>query len=64
MAKKIQTIIEAMFAGVEAKVFVIDTDGSKITKMRAYEPYGPGGSVGFGLEIGHRIYRMSHRRSR
>ena len=44
------------------QVFVIDTDGSKITKMRAYEPYGPGGSVGFGLGIGHRIYRMTHRR--
>jgi hypothetical protein len=46
------------------QVFVIDTDGTKITKMRAYEPYGPGGSVGFGLGIGHRIYRMSHRRRR
>lgn len=44
------------------QVFVIDTDGSKITKMRAYEPYGPGGSVGFGLGIGHRIYRLTHRR--
>jgi ketosteroid isomerase-like protein len=46
------------------QVFVIDTDGTKITKMRAYEPYGPGGSFGFGLGIGHRIYRMSHRRPR
>jgi len=46
------------------QVFVIDSDGKKITKMRAYEPYGPGGSVGFGLGIGHRIYRMSHRRPR
>jgi ketosteroid isomerase-like protein len=46
------------------QVFVIDTDGAKITKMRAYEPYGPGGSVGFGLGIGHRIYRMSHPRKR
>ncbi|MEP6478966.1 MAG: nuclear transport factor 2 family protein [Rhodoglobus sp.] len=44
------------------QVFVIDTDGAKITKMRAYEPYGPGGSVGFGLGIGHRIYRMTHRK--
>jgi hypothetical protein len=45
-------------------VFVIDTDGAKITKMRAYEPYGPGGSVGFGLGVGHRIYRLSHPRKR
>ena len=44
------------------QVFVLDTDGSKITKMRAYEPYGPGGSVGFGLGIGHTIYRLSNRR--
>jgi ketosteroid isomerase-like protein len=46
------------------QVFVIDTDGTKITRMRAYEPYGPGGGVGFGLAIGHRIYRMTHRRPR
>jgi ketosteroid isomerase-like protein len=46
------------------QVFVIDTDGAKITRMRAYEPYGPGGAVGFGLGIGHRIYRLSHRRAR
>lgn len=44
------------------QVFVIDTDGEKITKMRAYEPYGPGGMVGFGLGIGHRVYRMSHKK--
>ncbi|CAN5170179.1 hypothetical protein BH09ACT3_BH09ACT3_01110 [soil metagenome] len=35
---------------------------TKITKMRAYEPPGPGGSVGFGLGIGHTIYRLSNRR--
>jgi ketosteroid isomerase-like protein len=46
------------------QVFVIDTDGTKITKMRAYEPYGPGGGVGFGLAIGHRVYRLTHRRQR
>jgi ketosteroid isomerase-like protein len=44
------------------QVFVIDTDGVKITKMRAYEPHGPGGSVGFGLAIGHTVYRLTHRR--
>jgi len=44
------------------QVFVIDTDGTKITKMRAYEPYGPGGMVGFGLGMGHRMYRLTHRR--
>lgn len=44
------------------QVFVIDTDGAKITKMRAYEPYGPGGGVGFGLAIGHTIYRLTHPR--
>ena len=46
------------------QVFVIDTDGTKITKMRAYEPYGPGGSVGFGLAIGHTVYRLTHRRKK
>lgn len=46
------------------QVFVIDTDGAKITKMRAYEPYGPGGGVGFGLGIGHTIYRLTHPRKK
>lgn len=46
------------------QVFVIDTDGTKITKMRAYEPYGPGGGVGFGLAIGHTIYRLTHPRTK
>ena len=45
------------------QVFVIDTDGERLTKMRAYEPYGPHGSTGFGLKIGHAVYRLSHRRS-
>ncbi|WP_156891601.1 nuclear transport factor 2 family protein [Agromyces subbeticus] len=45
------------------QVFVIDTDGERITKMRAYEPYGPHGMTGFGLKIGHAVYRFSHRRS-
>jgi ketosteroid isomerase-like protein len=44
------------------QVFVFDTAGDKITRMRAYEPYGPGGGVGFVLGIGHRIYRLTHRR--
>ncbi|GAA1939297.1 nuclear transport factor 2 family protein [Agromyces allii] len=44
------------------QVFVIDSDGERITKMRAYEPYGPHGSTGFGLGIGHRVYRLTHRR--
>jgi ketosteroid isomerase-like protein len=44
------------------QVFVFDVEGAKITRMRAYEPYGPGGGVGFGLGIGHRIYRLTHRR--
>ncbi|MGC5172607.1 nuclear transport factor 2 family protein [Microbacterium sp. DT81.1] len=46
------------------QVFVIDTDGTRITRMRAYEPYGPHGSTGFGLAIGHRIYRLRNRRRR
>jgi ketosteroid isomerase-like protein len=46
------------------QVFVIDTDGAKITKMRAYEPHGPGGSVGFGLGIGHAVYRLTHPRKK
>ena len=44
------------------QVFVIDTDGNQITRMRAYEPYGPHGSTGFGLAIGHRLYRLRHPR--
>lgn len=44
------------------QVFVIDTDGSRITRMRAYEPYGPHGGTGFGLAIGHTVYRLRHRR--
>jgi len=44
------------------QVFVIDTDGERITRMRAYEPYGPGGGVGVGLAIGHTIYRLTHPR--
>ena len=46
------------------QAFYIDTNGEKITRMRAYEPYPPGGMVGFGLGIGHRIYRLTHRRKR
>jgi hypothetical protein len=46
------------------QVFVLDTNGTKITKMRAYEPYGPGGGVGFGLAIGHTIYRLTHRKKK
>ncbi|ANJ28076.1 nuclear transport factor 2 family protein [Agromyces aureus] len=49
------------------QVFVIDTRTEasgerRITKMRAYEPYGPHGSTGFGLKIGHAVYRLTHRR--
>ncbi|GAA1830522.1 nuclear transport factor 2 family protein [Agromyces salentinus] len=54
------------------QVFVIDTNGGtrddgepdalRIIRMRAYEPYGPHGSTGFGLKIGHGIYRITHRR--
>ena len=44
------------------QVFALDTDGSKITKMRAYEPLGPDGGVGCGLGIGHVIDRLKNRR--
>ena len=55
------------FGGMKSMGFDIDRwflsdDGTKITKMRAYEPYGPGGGVGFGLAIGHTIYRLTHRK--
>ena len=33
------------------QVFVIETDGSRITALRAYEPYGPNGIGGFFLGI-------------
>lgn len=44
------------------QVFVIDTDGSQITRMRAYEPYGPDGITGIGLSVMHAAYRLRHRR--
>ncbi|WP_127794494.1 nuclear transport factor 2 family protein [Agromyces sp. LHK192] len=44
------------------QVFVIDTDGEHITKLRAYEPYGPHGTTGFGLAIVHAVYRWTHRK--
>jgi len=60
--------MKSMGAGTQhldlPQVFVLDTDGTKITKMRAYEPYGPGGGVGFGLAIGHTIYRLTHRKKK
>lgn len=59
-ASEVRAGLAWAFSGM--KSIVIDTDGTKITKVRAYEPYGPGGSVGFGLSIGHTIYRMTHRR--
>lgn len=46
------------------QVFVIDTDGVRITRMRAYEPYGPHGTTGIGLAIGHAVYRLRNRRRR
>ncbi|WP_394554536.1 nuclear transport factor 2 family protein [Agromyces sp. MMS24-JH15] len=44
------------------QVFVIDTDGEQITRLRAYEPYGPHGTAGFGLRLGHMVYRLGRRR--
>lgn len=43
---------------------MIDTEGTKITEMRAYEPFGPAGGVGFGLVIGHTVYRHTHPRTK
>ncbi|WP_395245485.1 nuclear transport factor 2 family protein [Agromyces sp. MMS24-K17] len=47
-----------------AQVFVVDTDGERIVKLRAYEPYGPHGTTGFGLTIGHAAYRLGRWRAR
>lgn len=46
------------------QVFVIDTDGERIVRLRAYEPYGPHGATGFGLLIGHAVHRLSRWRGR
>jgi ketosteroid isomerase-like protein len=43
------------------QVFVVETDGTRITRWTAYEPYGPNGGAGIGLKIGHFFYRLSHR---
>jgi len=34
------------------QIFVIETDGTRVTRLRAYEPYGPNGMGGvfLGLE--------------
>jgi len=45
------------------QVFVVDTDGTRITKLIAFEPYGPHGMAGFGLSIGHLLHRLKSRRS-
>lgn len=45
------------------QVFVVDTDGSHITRLVAFEPYGPHGMAGFGLSIGHLLHRLKGRRA-
>lgn len=33
------------------QVFIVETDGKKVTALRAYEPYGPNGMGGFFLGL-------------
>lgn len=41
------------------QAFFVESDGDKITALRAYEPYGPNGIMGFMLRLGHRFARRS-----
>jgi Ketosteroid isomerase-related protein len=44
------------------QVFVADAEGGRISRLRAYEPYGPGGLVGVILRLtrlGRRLHRLA-----
>lgn len=43
------------------QVFVIETDGRKVTALRAYEPYGPNGMGGMFLGLERLKWRISGR---
>lgn len=42
------------------QVFVVESDGKRITGLTAYEPYGPDGIAGMGLAVGHLVHRARH----
>ncbi len=46
-----------------SQVFVIETRDGLITRLQAYEPYGPGGIVGIYLLVS-RLWRIVRRRAR
>lgn len=39
------------------QVFIVETTGGKISGLRAYEPYGPNGFMGFMLRLSHKFVR-------
>ena len=39
------------------QAFFVETKGGKITALRAYEPYGPNGFMGFMLRLSHKFAR-------
>lgn len=41
------------------QVFVVETNGTQITALRAYEPYGPNGLGGFFLGLTRLMWRIS-----
>ena len=41
------------------QIFVMETDGSKVTALRAYEPYGPNGMGGVFLGIERLKWKLS-----
>ena len=43
------------------QVFVVESDGTKITRWTAYEPYRPNGVMGAGLRVGHTVYHLGKR---
>lgn len=43
------------------QVFVVESDGAKITRWTAYEPYRPNGVMGAGMRVGHAVYHLRNR---
>ncbi len=44
------------------QVFIIDLEGGRLSRIRAYQPYGPGGAIGVMLSItrsGRRLRRLA-----
>ena len=46
------------------QAFFFEVRDGLVTRMQAYEPYGPGGVLGAVLGVQHLVYRLRHRRPR